>query len=284
MHTGQYLTRQDWLAWVAQHVPVISGQEQAQQRSLRALAITEEAMASMFLPLASMVWQRYLQCEMRPWVVGITGCVAVGKSTLARALHALLAIWMGDDRVSYCSTDDFLYPNARLDSLGLSHRKGFPESYDFAAMQACFEAIRSGESVVTPVYSHANYDRIPDKERSIDQPSVLIVEGVNALSWAESQGGIDLGLFLEADLLDVEWWFMRRAERLARTDWVDPSAYFHGLSRLYPEQLRDYLSRVWQDINLENFRQHIVIQKPLADWVIKKNADHSLQAVWLRDV
>lgn len=282
VYKEQYLPRKDWLSWLAVHVPMISEYEQARQQCLRECAITEELMNLVLLPLEAMSRQRYHQCTKRPFIIGIAGCVAVGKSTLARALHALLAAWMGSDLVAYCSTDDFLYPNAMLDSQGLSHRKGFPDSYDLTAMRSCFQSIRRGEAVVTPVYSHASYDRLTDQQRHINQPSLLIVEGVNALSWGVETSCVDWGVFLEADLMAIEGWFIRRAEKLAVTEWMDPSAYFYGLSRLYPEQLREYLVRVWQDTNLLNYEENIVIERSLADCVITKNADHSLRGVWLR--
>ena len=282
MYKEQYLSREDWLSWIASNVPIISGYEQAQQRCLREFAITEELMNLVLLPLLAMIRHQYHLSEKRPFIVGIAGCVAVGKSTLVRALHALLAAWMEDEHVAYCSTDDFLYPNAMLDSQGLSHRKGFPDSYDLTAMRSCFQSVRRGESVVTPVYSHASYDRLTDQQRHINQPSLLIVEGVNALSWGVEKSCVDWGVFLEADLMAIEGWFIRRAEKLAVTEWMKPSAYFHGLSRLYPEQLREYLMRVWQDTNLLNYEENIVIERSLADCIITKNADHSLRGVWLR--
>ena len=282
MYKEQYLPREDWLSWIASNVPIISGHEQVQQRCMREFAITEELMNLVLLPLLAMICHQHHLSEKRPFIVGIAGCVAVGKSTLARALHALLAAWMEDGHVAYCSTDDFLYPNTMLDSQGLSHRKGFPDSYDLTAMRSCFQSIRRGESVVTPVYSHASYDRLTDQQRHINQPSLLIVEGVNALSWGVEKSCVDWGVFLEADLMAIEGWFIRRAEKLAVTEWMNPSAYFYGLSRLYPEQLREYLRRVWQDTNLLNYEENIVIERSLADCIITKNEDHSLRGVWLR--
>jgi type I pantothenate kinase len=211
-----------------------------------------------------------------PYVVAITGSVAAGKSVFAGALAADIAAWTGRPRVEMVCTDGFLMDNAALEALGLTQRKGFPESYDTEAMRAALAAIRSGPARF-PGYSHVTYDIDPALSRSFDPPDVLIVEGL-ALH-ADHGALIDALIYLDADEADLETWFTERLIGLWRAAEHDTASFYARFRHLDEAGARAFAGMVWEAINLPNLRDHIVQARDLADIVIRKGPGHAIEAI-----
>ncbi len=233
--------------------------------------------------------------ERRPYVIGIAGSVAVGKSTFARTLQALLARWPDHPSVALVTTDGFLYPNATLIERGLMKRKGFPESYDRRRMISFLADIKAGKAEVrAPVYSHQGYDIVPGEEQVVASPDVLIFEGLNVLQTAAVEGGrapsiivsdfFDFSLYLDADEADIEAWYVQRFLRLQRTVFQNPTSYFHHYKDLGPDEAREVAKGIWRDINLANLRENIGPTRERANLVVRKRADHLVGEVWLRQI
>ncbi|HUO12029.1 MAG TPA: hypothetical protein VMU37_04655 [Caulobacteraceae bacterium] len=210
-----------------------------------------------------------------PFLVGVTGAVAAGKSTLAEQLRASLEA--GGDRVEIVSTDGFLMPNATLEAKGLSMRKGFPESYDALAMRAALAALRHGPAEV-PGYSHVIYDIDPALARRIDPPDVLLVEGLG-LQDGPAALGLDLLVYLDADEAHVEAWFTERLVGLWRAAERDPTSFYARFRHLDEAGARAFAAQVWRSINLPNLREHIIRARDLADLVVTKGPTHEIVAV-----
>jgi type I pantothenate kinase len=207
-----------------------------------------------------------------PFLVGITGAVAAGKSTLAGELAAALAA--SGLSVEIVATDGFLRDNAALEALGILGRKGFPESYDVAALRAALAAIRSGPADF-PGYSHVRYDIDPALTRRLAAPEVLIVEGLSLQEGAAALG-LDLLIYLDADEADLEVWFTERLIGLWRAAEHDPTSFYARFRHMTEPQARAFAQQVWRAINLPNLREHIAGAKDVADIVIRKGADHRI--------
>lgn len=228
-----------------------------------------------------------------PFIIGIAGSVAVGKSTTARVLRALLARWPAHPRVDIITTDGFLFPNAELDRRGIMHRKGFPESFDTKSLLAFLAGVKSGQSrVAAPVYSHFHYDIVPDQENETCQPDILIVEGLNVLQPARlPRGGdaipyvsdfFDFSVYLDADSAVIEEWYITRFLKLRETAFQDPNAYFHKYAGLTRAEAYDQASTIWRTINLPNLRENILPTRLRAHLILRKGADHHIERVSLR--
>ena len=222
-----------------------------------------------------------------PAVVAIAGSVAVGKSTVARQLRDALVrldATSGEGALEavVLATDAFLRPNAELDAAGLTLRKGFPESYDHAALQRFLRAVRRGEPARVPVYSHQAYDVVPGRSELIDAPDLVVLEGVNTLQPSSVAELVDVGIYLDAAEHDVERWFVERFARLRRApDAVDG---FYGQFVDLDDETADAVARwTWREINLVNLREHIAPSADHADVVLHKGPDHRLDAVIVRD-
>jgi len=213
----------------------------------------------------------------RPFIVGITGAVAVGKSTFAGELAAAIAGLPESPVVEVVATDGFLLPNAVLEDLGLLNRKGFPETYDGERLRAVLAAIRQGAAEV-PVYSHTLYDIDPALARRLRQPDVLIVEGLGLQEGAAALG-LDLLVYLDADEAHVEAWFEDRFIDLWRAAERDPTSFYARFRHMSEPETRAFAGQVWQAINLPNLRRHIAPGREVADLVVRKGADHSISAV-----
>ncbi|HZU57683.1 MAG TPA: type I pantothenate kinase [Actinocrinis sp.] len=228
-----------------------------------------------------------------PFVIGIAGSVAVGKSTTARLLQALLARWPEHPRVELVTTDGFLLPNAELERRGLMARKGFPESYDRRALTRFVADVKSGRPEVSaPVYSHLVYDIVPGERLTVRRPDILIVEGLNVLQPAApgSDGRIRMGLadyfdfsiYVDARTDDIERWYLDRFKQLRATAFTDPDSYFRRFAALSEQEALEQARTFWQRINLPNLVENVLPTRRRATLVLRKGPDHSIERVWLR--
>jgi len=228
-----------------------------------------------------------------PFVIGIAGSVAVGKSATARVLQALLARWPASPRVSLITTDGFLLPNAVLEQEGLMERKGFPESYDLPALLAFLTDVKAGRPrVAAPVYSHLVYDVVPGETVVIDQPDILIVEGLNVLQTSRlPKDGkaipfvsdfFDFSIYIDGDEAEIHRWYVARFMSLRETRFRDPRSYFHAYAGISEEEALKIAERLWNRINLVNLRENILPTRARADLILTKGADHAVETVWLR--
>jgi len=240
--------------------------------------------------------QRFLgnDAEQVPFIIGLAGSVAVGKSTTARVLRALLARWPSHPSVAIVTTDGFLFPNAVLESRGLMHRKGFPESYDRAALVRFLADLKAGQPEVhAPVYSHQRYDVVPGMTQVVRQPNVVIVEGLNVLqapppAQAEQQlfasDFFDYSIYVDADEPDIEFWYVERFLRLRDTVFQDPGSYFHRYAALSEAEARAIAAGIWSSINGLNLRENILPTRMRAHLILQKGPDHRVEQVQLRRV
>jgi type I pantothenate kinase len=227
-----------------------------------------------------------------PFVLGIAGSVAVGKSTTARILRALLSRWPDHPEVALVTTDGFLHPNAVLEERGLMDRKGFPESYDTAALVRFVAAVKSGaERVSAPVYSHLTYDIVPDERIEVTRPDVLIVEGLNVLQTGPSTPSqpsvfvsdfFDFAIYVEADPADIRRWYVERFLQLQSTAFRDPRSYFRRYAELGEHEARTTADEIWTSINARNLYENIAPTRSRADLVLEKAPDHRVERVHLR--
>jgi type I pantothenate kinase len=230
-----------------------------------------------------------------PYIVGVAGSVAVGKSTLARILRALLARWPHHPKVDLVTTDGFLYPNRVLEERGIMNRKGFPESYDLRRLMRFMAELKSGaEEVRAPVYSHLVYDIVPGEETVIQQPDIVVVEGLNLLQTPDGarrrsirtfvSDFFDFSIYLDADEDDIEEWYVARFLALRDTAFRDPRSYFRLYSDLSTEEAVATAKRIWGDINGINLRDNIRPTRDRARLVLRKSRDHSIREVRLRKI
>lgn len=221
-----------------------------------------------------------------PFVIGVAGSVAVGKSTTARVLQALLARWDHHPRVDLITTDGFLYPNAELARRNLMHRKGFPESYDRRALMRFVTAVKSGTPAASaPVYSHLLYDVVPRDKITVRHPDILILEGLNVLQTGPTlmvSDLFDFSVYVDARIEDIESWYLSRFLAMRAGAFANPASHFHHYATLNDDQALFAARDIWQGINLPNLVENILPTRPRATLVLRKDADHSINRLRLR--
>jgi type I pantothenate kinase len=256
----------------------------------RLLSIYVDAMQRLYV-----AQRRFLGIEDRkmPYIIGVAGSVAVGKSTTARVLQALLARWSPRPQVDLVTTDGFLFSNAVLERQSLMQKKGFPESYDLPALLSFLSDIKAGRRRVrAPVYSHLTYDIIPNEWIEIDTPDILIVEGVNVLQTGRlPRDGkavpvvsdfFDFSVYIDAEEPVLRDWYIRRFLALRDTAFHDPRSYFHRFAPLSDEEATATALAIWERTNLANLEDNILPTRPRATLILKKGADHVVETVALR--
>ena len=227
-----------------------------------------------------------------PFIIGIAGSVAVGKSTVARLLKELMSRWEGTPRVELVTTDGFLYPNVELERRGILDRKGFPESYDRKRLLKFVSDVKSGvESVTAPVYSHLSYDIVDGEFEEVRTPDVLILEGLNVLQppaigqELALSDFFDFTIYIDANPNTIEKWYLSRFLQLWTSAFTNPRSYFHPLTKqLNLEQATERAKGFWQDINLPNLRENIEPTRSRAKLVMQKGDEHRVQQVLLRKI
>jgi len=300
-------SRAEWAALREDTPMTLTPSEITELRSLNDRLDIEEV-ESIYLPISRLLslyvaaTQRLFRAQQRflgtedikmPYLIGIAGSVAVGKSTTARVLKALLARWPHTPKVELITTDGFLHANAVLEREGLMEKKGFPESYDLPTLLAFLSDIKAGRRPVrAPVYSHLTYDIIPNEWIEIDRPDILIVEGVNVLQTGRlPRDGkavpvvsdfFDFSVYIDADESVLRDWYIRRFLALRDTAFHDPRSYFHRYAPLSDEEATATALAIWERTNLANLEDNILPTRPRATLILKKGADHVVETVALR--
>ncbi len=221
-----------------------------------------------------------------PFIIGVAGSVAVGKSTTARVLQALLARWGNHAKVDLVTTDGFLYPNAELSRRNIMHRKGFPESYDRRALMRFVTTVKSGAEVAcAPVYSHLLYDIIPGEKQMVRHPDILVLEGLNVLQTGPTlmvSDLFDFSVYVDARIEDIEGWYISRFLSMRAGAFANPQSHFHSYSTLTDQQAEFAARDIWHSINRPNLIENILPTRPRATLVLRKDADHSINRLRLR--
>ena len=300
-------TRAQWAALRDGHPMTLKSSEVAELRSLHDRLDMRE-IEEIYLPLSRLLTlyveatQRLFRAQQRflgtvdvkmPYIIGVAGSVAVGKSTTARVLKALLARWPNTPRVDLLPTDGFLFPNAVLEREGLMQKKGFPESYDLPALLRFLSDVKAGRRPVrAPVYSHLTYDVVPNEWIEIDRPDILIVEGLNVLQTGRPPRDgtaipyvsdfFDFSIYLDADEDILLSWYVERFLTLRGTAFADPKSYFHRYSDLTDEEATRTATAIWTNINLVNLHENVLPTRQRADLILKKGKSHLIDEVALR--
>jgi type I pantothenate kinase len=304
----RYFSADEWAEFRADTPLTLTGDEVSRLRSMGD-PIDLDEVSKIYLALTRLLsahvesskwlfWQRrkFLNVPDKrktPFVIGVAGSVAVGKSTTARILKELLARWPNSPKVDLVTTDGFLLPNEILRQQNLMDRKGFPESYDQKAVLKFLAGIKAGEAdVVAPLYSHLTYDVLPGEGVHINQPDILIFEGINVLQTrALPPDGrdvpmvsdfFDFSIYIDADEADIHRWYVNRFMGLRETAFRDPASFFHRYAEMNADAARAIAEHLWESINLKNLRENILPTRPRADLILRKGGNHLVDQVALR--
>lgn len=296
------IPRADWAALAPSATPDLSADDLATIRGLDD-PLDEVEVREVYFPLSRLL-SHYAEATrglsastnaflgtsdaVTPFVIGVAGSVAVGKSSVSRLLTYLLSRWPETPRVELVTTDGFLRPNAELEREGILHRKGFPESYDRRALTRFVSEIKSGaDRVHAPVYSHLSYDIVPGEIVTVDRPDVLIVEGLNVLQ--PSLGGtlalsdlFDFSIYVDARTSDIARWYEERFLSLQRGAFAQPESYFHRYAELTEAEARAEARAIWARTNEPNLEENIRPTRSRARLILRKDADHKVDTVYLR--
>lgn len=302
-------TREQWKALRA-HTPLLLNEEEL--TSLRGISeqVSLREVEEIYVPLSRLLnlhvaaVQHLFEARQEfmgsptpkkvPYIVGIAGSVAVGKSTFSRVLRASLARWPDHPRVDLVTTDGFLYPNRVLEERDLMQRKGFPESYDQRRLLQFLADVKAGVPLVSaPVYSHLHYDIVPGGVQQVEQPDIVIIEGLNVLQSPDGHRGaskvfvsdfFDFSIYLDADPLTIEHWYVQRFLRLRETVFRNEASYFHRYSELSEAEAIETARRIWREINLVNLTDNIGPTRERAHLILEKGHHHLVENVRLRRV
>ena len=306
METSRYVTfsREEWSDLRAATLLTIRERDLAALRGINDRLDLDEV-AAVYLPLTRLL-NLYVSATQNlhkvsstflgtiapkvPYVIGIAGSVAVGKSTFARVMQALLSRWPDHPRVDLVTTDGFLYPNGELEARGIMNRKGFPESYDTKLLLAFMRDLKSGVAETgAPVYSHVVYDIVPNESIVVRQPDIVILEGINVLQ-VSNEGNefvsdyFDFSIYIDADEADIEDWFLARFRTLRDTVFRNPDSFFRRYADMSDAEAMAFAHDVWVDINGRNLRENILPTRERSSLIVRMGPDHLVQSVALRKI
>ncbi|MFA9556381.1 type I pantothenate kinase [Evansella sp. AB-rgal1] len=307
-----YITfnRDDWASLRSSAPMTITEKDIAELKGLNDVLNLEEV-SEIYLPLSRLLYlharatkelydsrNTFLRTQVKkvPYIIGIAGSVAVGKSTMARVLQTLISGWPNQPRVELLTTDGFLYPNRVLQEREIMNKKGFPESYDIASLLHVLSQLKSGnEKVTAPIYSHITYDVIPDKQQVIESPDVVIVEGINVLQPPKLIDGkavdqisvsdfFDFSIYVDAEEKNIFKWYVDRFMILKETAFKDEKSYFNNYANLTESEALEIARDIWNRINKVNLHENILPTRYRSDLILSKGDHHLVESIKMRKI